>query len=149
MAFHLAHQAFSTTGKRKSKRKFRNADEARRARENADSWQELLKRHEVERQKSRRARAMAAAQRQHETATEAAAKAREVAEELAKEAQEVDLLNGVKKKLDEYLSATKDIPQTDVVFRVMTWEHIPIDEAKQRKADLKAQEEYDLSIKEP
>jgi len=61
MAFHLAHPAFSTTGKRKGKRKFRNADEARRARENADSWQELLKRHEVERQKSRRARAMAAA----------------------------------------------------------------------------------------
>jgi hypothetical protein len=36
------------------------------------------------------------------------------AERLAKEAQEADLLNGVKKKLDEYLSATKDIPQTDV-----------------------------------
>ena len=65
------------------------------------------------------------------------------AERLAKEAQEVDLLNGVKKKLDEYLTATKDIPQTDVVFRVMTWEHIPIDEAKQKKADAKAQEEYD------
>jgi hypothetical protein len=65
------------------------------------------------------------------------------AERLAKEAQEVDLLNGIKKKLDEYLSATKDIPQTDVVFRVMTWEHIPIDDVKQKKADLKAQEEYD------
>jgi hypothetical protein len=65
------------------------------------------------------------------------------AERLAKEAQEVDLLNGVKKKLDEYLTATKDVPQTDVVFRVMTWEHIPIDEIKQKKADAKAQEEYD------
>jgi hypothetical protein len=32
---------------------------------------------------------------------------------------------------------------TEVVFRVMTWEHIPIDEAKQKKADAKAQEEYD------
>jgi hypothetical protein len=65
------------------------------------------------------------------------------AERLAKEAQEVDLLNGIKKKLDEYLTATKDVPQTDVVFRVMTWEHIPIDEVKQKKADAKAQEEYD------
>jgi hypothetical protein len=65
------------------------------------------------------------------------------AERLAKEAQEVDLLNGVKKKLDEYLTATKDVPQTDVVFRVMTWEHVPIDEIKQKKADAKAQEEYD------
>jgi hypothetical protein len=65
------------------------------------------------------------------------------AERLAKEAQEIDLLNGVKKKLDEYLTATKDVPQTDVVFRVMTWEHVPIDEIKQKKADAKAQEEYD------
>ena len=65
------------------------------------------------------------------------------AERLAKEAQELDLLNGVKKKLDEYLTATKDVPQTEVVFRVMTWEHIPIDEVKQKKADAKAQEEYD------
>jgi len=65
------------------------------------------------------------------------------AERLAKEAQEIDLLNGIKKKLDEYLTATKDIPQTDVVFRVMTWEHIPIDDVKQKKADAKAQEEYD------
>ena len=65
------------------------------------------------------------------------------AERLAKEAQEADLLNGIKKKLDEYLTATKDIPQTGVVFRVMTWEHIPIDDVKQKKADAKAQEEYD------
>lgn len=64
-------------------------------------------------------------------------------ERLAKEAQEVDLANGVKKKLDEYTAPLKDIPITDVVFRVMTWEHIPIDEVKQKKADAKAQEEYD------
>ena len=64
-------------------------------------------------------------------------------ERLAKEVQEVDLANGVKKKLDEYTSPLKDIPITDVVFRVMTWEHIPIDEVKQKKADAKAQEEYD------
>jgi hypothetical protein len=64
-------------------------------------------------------------------------------ERLAKEAQEQDLLNGVKKKLDEYTAPLKDTPCTDVVFRVMTWEHIPIDEIKQKKADAKAQEEWD------
>lgn len=62
---------------------------------------------------------------------------------LAKEAQDVDLVNGIKKKLDEYAVAPNKIPVTDVVFRVMTWAHIPIDEHKQRKADAKAQEEYD------
>jgi hypothetical protein len=65
------------------------------------------------------------------------------AERLAKEAQEAELLLGNKRKLDEFLTPTKDIPVTDVVFRVMTWEHIPIDDVKQKKADLKAQEEYD------
>jgi len=74
-------------------------------------------------------------------AVQEARKAR--AERLAKEAQEAELLLGNKRKLDEFLTPTKDIPVTDVVFRVMTWEHIPIDDVKQKKADLKAQEEYD------
>ena len=62
---------------------------------------------------------------------------------LAKELQEQDLLNGIKKKLDEYTTPLKDTPATDVVFRVMTWEHIPIDEAKQKKADAKLREEME------
>lgn len=33
------HPAFSTTGKRKGKQKFRNADEARKARELAQEWE--------------------------------------------------------------------------------------------------------------
>ena len=64
-------------------------------------------------------------------------------ERLGKELQEQDLLNGIKKKLDEYTSPLKDTPSTDVVFRVMTWEHIPIDEAKQKKADAKLREELE------
>jgi hypothetical protein len=65
------------------------------------------------------------------------------AERLAKEQQEAELLAGNKRKLDEFLVPYTKIPATDVVFRVMTWEHIPIDDVKQKKADAKAQEEYD------
>jgi hypothetical protein len=57
---HLVGPWLSTTGKKKGRRKFRNAAEAQRARENDDAWKELLKRHEVERQEKRRSRAMRA-----------------------------------------------------------------------------------------
>jgi hypothetical protein len=65
------------------------------------------------------------------------------AERMAKEQQDAELLLGNKRKLDEFLKPANEIPITDVVFRVMTWEHIPIDDVKQRKADAKAQEEWD------
>lgn len=65
------------------------------------------------------------------------------AERLAKERQELDLSNGIKKKFDEYLTEVGKISATDVVFRVMTWEHIPIDQIKQKKADAKLREELD------
>jgi hypothetical protein len=65
------------------------------------------------------------------------------AERLAKEAQEAELALGNKRKLDEFAIPVENIPVTDIVFRVMTWEHIPIDEAKQKKANAKAQEEWD------
>lgn len=39
---HLEGPWLSTTGKKKGKRKFRNADEARKARELDESWQNLL-----------------------------------------------------------------------------------------------------------
>jgi len=67
-------------------------------------------------------------------------------ERLAKEAQEAELLLGNKRKLEEFSIPVNEIPITDIVFRVMTKEHIPIDEAKQKKADAKAQEEYDEDI---
>lgn len=37
---HLMHPAFSLSGKRKGKQKFRNADEARKARELAEQWEQ-------------------------------------------------------------------------------------------------------------
>ena len=67
-------------------------------------------------------------------------------ERIAKLEQEAELAEGRKRKLDEFLVDVESIPYTDVVFRVMTWDHIPIDEAKQKKADAKAQEAFDEDL---
>lgn len=45
MSMHLAHPAFSTTGKRKGKVKFRNAEAAKKARELEASWEDLKKKY--------------------------------------------------------------------------------------------------------
>jgi hypothetical protein len=42
MTMHLVGPWLSTTGKKKGKKKFRNADVANRARQNAESWQAFL-----------------------------------------------------------------------------------------------------------
>jgi hypothetical protein len=63
------------------------------------------------------------------------------AERLAKLAHEEATKDGVKRKLDEFEIKLKDVAQTDVVFRIMTWDHIPIDDVKSRKAAVKAMEE--------
>lgn len=47
MTMHLVGPWLSTTGKHKSKRKFRNADSANKARKNAEAWQALLDRWEI------------------------------------------------------------------------------------------------------
>ena len=42
MTMHMLPPMFSTTGKKRGKKKFRNADVANRARQNAESWQAFL-----------------------------------------------------------------------------------------------------------
>ena len=57
---HLHHPALSLGGKRKGKQKFRNAEEARKARELDASWAELQKKWGVEADEKKRKRAMSA-----------------------------------------------------------------------------------------
>jgi hypothetical protein len=60
MTMHLAHPALSTTGKRRGKQKFRNSDEARKARELEESWKALQKKWGMETEERKRRRAMTA-----------------------------------------------------------------------------------------
>ena len=60
MSMHLHHPSLSLNGRKKGKVKFRNAEEARKARELEASWQELKKKWVVEEDDRRRRRAMSA-----------------------------------------------------------------------------------------
>ena len=60
MSMHLHHPSLSLNGKRKGKVKFRNADEARKARELDAEWRELQKRWGVEADERKKKRAMSA-----------------------------------------------------------------------------------------
>ncbi len=60
MTMHLEGPWLSTTGKKKGKQKFRNAEQARKARQLEESWKELLKKHGVEQENKKRARALSA-----------------------------------------------------------------------------------------
>lgn len=57
---HIEGPWLTTTGKRKGRQKFRNAEEARKARELEDSWKKLQKKWGVEAEAKQRNRAMAA-----------------------------------------------------------------------------------------
>jgi len=57
---HLHHPSLSLSGKKRGKVKFRNADEARKARELDASWKELKKKWDVDLEEKRRTRAMKA-----------------------------------------------------------------------------------------
>ena len=57
---HLHHPSLSLAGKRKGKVKFRNAEEARKARELAADWQELQKKWGVEAEEKKRRQALQA-----------------------------------------------------------------------------------------
>jgi hypothetical protein len=58
MSMHLEGPWLTTTGKRKGKQKFRNADQAKQARELDESWKTMLKKHGIEQEERRRKRAM-------------------------------------------------------------------------------------------
>ena len=60
MSMHLHHPSLSLTGKKRGKVKFRNAEEARKARELDASWKELLKSQGIADEDRRKRRAMIA-----------------------------------------------------------------------------------------
>jgi len=60
MSMHLLPPMYSTTGKKKGKKKFASAEQARKARELDESWKELQKRWGIEQETKKRARAMTA-----------------------------------------------------------------------------------------
>jgi len=66
------------------------------------------------------------------------------AERLGKLAHEAAVLaTGEKQKLEQFAIKYTKILQTDVVFRIMTWEHIPLDSVKTQKARNTAKELFD------
>ena len=60
MTMHLEGPWLSTSGKKRGKVKFRNAEEARKARELDEAWRQLQKKWEVEAEDKKRKRALSA-----------------------------------------------------------------------------------------
>lgn len=57
------------------------------------------------------------------------------ADRLAKSALERATQNGEKKRIDEFQIDPSTISYLDIVFRVMTWNHIPVAESKKQEPD--------------
>lgn len=55
---HLEGPWLSTTGKKKGKKKFRNAEQARKARQLDEEWKDLLKRYGIEKENKKRNRSV-------------------------------------------------------------------------------------------
>lgn len=76
------------------------------------------------------------------------------AERLTKLAHETALAEtGEKRKLDEFEIKYTKISENDVVFRVMTWAHVPVDQSKNKKPvldeeDMPIETEYDAGTEE-
>ena len=70
------------------------------------------------------------------------------AERLAKLAHEEATKDGTKRKLEEFEIKLKDVAETDVVFRVMTWDHIPKDDSKKGKKVTAWVDDEDVSVSE-
>ena len=60
MTMHLVHPSLSLSGKKKGKQKYRNSEQARKARELEESWKDMQKRWGIEAEEKKRKRAMAA-----------------------------------------------------------------------------------------
>lgn len=60
MTMHLVGPWLSTTGKKKGKVKYRNAEAAQRSRSLNDDWQQLLEKHGIEKEVRKKKRAMTA-----------------------------------------------------------------------------------------
>jgi len=58
LSMHLEGPWLSTTGKKKGKQKFRNAEQAKKAREQEESWKALQKRWGIEAEERKRKRAL-------------------------------------------------------------------------------------------
>lgn len=65
------------------------------------------------------------------------------------EANANQVVKSTKKKLEDFEVKLKDIPQEDIVFRVMTWEHIPAQDQKAKKGVILDDEEISSEYDEP